>query len=372
MKKLLIVLLFMVSGTFLCGNALALETYIPHITTGANEWTDYLQANNNASSTATFTLTLYGSTGAQVYSQSHSVGGRSRSQIELKALNSSAATGKITYTETGLVFRVSYASLSGGVAEFKTIDTLGSNIGFYFSDFTSLVQWKGMAIANMGTTNADVTFYALGGGTILQTQTETIAPNAKLLGNNFNLSWLSGLALSQIESIIAVAGSSSLCGIAISGDTVLSRLLFTPAIPVSNFTPQGETTSVSGIWTGTGNSPQTGTLPTTLILSQSGNSVSGTWDGMAVTGTVSGNQLTLTITPFTQSGASITGGASATVTGNSMSGTMHITATLGGTSATINGTFTVTRSGSAAVSLYHVYDAPAGGFVPAAVGAIAK
>jgi plastocyanin len=243
MKKSLAVLLFLVAGTFLCGNALALDTYIPHITAGANDWTDYLQVNNNASSTTTFTLTLYGSTGAQVYSQSQSVGGRSRSQIQLKALNSSAASGRITYTETGLVFRVSYENLGGGVAEFETIDTLGSTIGFYFSDFSSLVQWKGMAIANMGATNADVTFYALGGsssgsgGSILASHTETITPGTKIVGDNFNLSWLSGLARSSIESIIAVTASSSLCGIAVSGDAAASRLLFTPAAMVSNFNP---------------------------------------------------------------------------------------------------------------------------------------
>ncbi len=161
----------------------------------------------------------------------------------MKALNSSAASGKITYTEPGLVFRVSYQNLGGGVAEFKTIDTLGSNVGFYFSDFSSLVQWKGMAIANMGAANADVTFYVLGGsssgsgGSILASHTETIAPQTKLVGSNLNLSWLSGLALSNIESIIAVTASSSLCGIAISGDLALSRLLFTPATMVSNFNP---------------------------------------------------------------------------------------------------------------------------------------
>jgi hypothetical protein len=239
MKKILAIFLYVVVTAIFCGNAFALDTYIPHITTGGNDWTDYLQVNNNASSTATFILTLYGSTGAQIYSHSHSVGGHSRSQIELKALNSSAATGKITYTDAGLVFRVSYESLAGGVAEFKTIDTLGSNIGFYFSDFTTLVQWKGAAIANMGTTSAGVTFYALGGssggsgGSILATHTETIAPKAKLIGNNLNFSWLSGLDLNNIESIVAVTDSSSLCGIAISGDMALSRLLFTPATPVS-------------------------------------------------------------------------------------------------------------------------------------------
>jgi hypothetical protein len=41
MKKLLIVLLFVVAGTFFCGTALALETYIPHITGGETGWTDY-------------------------------------------------------------------------------------------------------------------------------------------------------------------------------------------------------------------------------------------------------------------------------------------------------------------------------------------
>ncbi len=128
--------------------------------------------------------------------------------------------------------------------------------------------------------------------------------------------------------------------------------------------------SFSGTWRGTGNSPQTGSMPTTLILSQSDNSVSGTWDGYAVTGTVSGNQLTLTFTPFTQSGVSYTGGGNATVSGNSMSGTMSLTGTLGSNSTIVNGTFTATRSSSEAA--YNTDDAPAGGLVAAAVGAIAE
>jgi len=130
------------------------------------------------------------------------------------------------------------------------------------------------------------------------------------------------------------------------------------------------TANVSGTWKGTGNSPQTGSAPTTLILNQSGNNVSGTWDGVAVTGTVSGNQLTLTFTPFTQNGVSFTGGGTATVTGNSMSGTFSLTGTSGGRSATVNATFTATRSGSNAG--YFADHAPAGGLVAAAVGAIAN
>ncbi len=126
--------------------------------------------------------------------------------------------------------------------------------------------------------------------------------------------------------------------------------------------------NVSGTWKGTVNSPQTGSDTTTLILSQSGNSVSGTLDGLAVTGTVSGNQLTLKLTPFIESGVTFTGGGSATVTGNSMSGTLSLTGTLGSNSTTINGTFTATRS-NAKYSQDHT---PMGGFVRAAVNAIGK
>jgi plastocyanin len=239
MKKILAVLLFVFAWTLLCGKALALSTYIPHITSGENNWTDYLQINNNTPSAASFTVNLY-SNGIQIYSQVLSVGGLSRSQIELKALNPNAETGIITYTEPGLVFRVSYKNTGGGVAEFRTIDTLGSDIGFCFSDFTTFVQWKGLAIANMGTTPENVTLYAIGGsvqgsgGSILGTHTETIAPKDKIVG--VHSVWFS-VDLSQIESIVAVTGSPSLCGIAISGETALSRPLFTPATVVSNFNP---------------------------------------------------------------------------------------------------------------------------------------
>jgi hypothetical protein len=317
MKRSLVAFLFVVTGMVLCGNVLALDTYIPHITTGSNDWTDYLQLNNNASSTATFTLTLYSSSGAQIYNQTHSVGARSRSQIALKTLNASAATGKITYSETGLVFRVSYESAGGGVAEFKTIDTLGSNIGFCFSDFSTLVQWKGAAIANMGTTAADITLYALGGstqgsgGSILETHTETIAPKAKLVGNNMNFSWLSGLDLSRIESIIAVAGSSSLCGIAISGNMTSSQLLFTPATPVFNFNPPaGGVAKYAGSYSGTYSGADFGTWSATA---NSAGNISGAYhsntSGLthSVSGTVSSTGTVTMATGGTSEGATFSG-----------------------------------------------------------------
>jgi hypothetical protein len=162
---------------------------------------------------------------------------------------------------------------------------------------------------------------------------------------------LTGYTFSPVNSVANVSGAD-----------VTGKNFVATAIPIN----------VSGTWTGTGYSPETGTSPTAVIFSQSGNSVSGTWDGDAVTGTVSGNQLTLTVTPFTQNGWSLTGNISATVTGNSMSGTLSMTGRSGSTSTTANGTFTVTRSGSVAVTLYNAYDAPAGGFIAAIVGAIAE
>jgi hypothetical protein len=240
MRKSLAIFLFMLILTFVCGNAFALSTYIPHITAGASDWTDYLHVNNNTTAAVNFTLTLYNK-GAQIYSKAFTVGGSSYSQIELKALNPLAETGIITYSVPGLVFRVSYKSAGGGVAEFMTLNALQSNLGFYFSNDASFIQWKGTAIANMGTTPAAVTLNALGrsiqgaGGAILGTYPVTIKPKEKLIG--YHSSWFN-VNLNDIESIVAVADSPSLCGIAVSGDNAQSRLLFTPAPPATNFNAQ--------------------------------------------------------------------------------------------------------------------------------------
>ncbi len=129
-----------------------------------------------------------------------------------------------------------------------------------------------------------------------------------------------------------------------------------------------DTVIVSGTWKGSGYAPETGTHPTTLILSQSGNMVSGTWDGYAFTGTVSVNQLTLTLTPFTQNGVYMTGSSNSTVTGNSMSGTLLMTGRVGSKSTTINGTFTATRSDAK----YIPGSYPASGFLSTLAGAIAN
>lgn len=322
MMKSLAVLLIAVAAIILCGNASALTTYIPHITGGEPNWTDYLQVNNNAHSAASFTLALYNN-GTQVYSQVLSIGGLSRSLIDLKALNPDAETAMITYTESGLVFRVSYQSSSGGLAEFRTIDGLGSDIGLYFSDFTALVQWKGLAIANMGSTPAEATLYALGkssqgsGGSVLGSQTVTIPARDKIVG--VHSTWFGTVPLSQVESIVAVTGAPSLCGIAICGDSTLSRLLFTPAIPVVNFITEGDCSSVVGNWAGT------------LV----GNDVCGRPYTGSWTMTVASNCTATTNTTYSSGSPSTT---SFVVTGNSYSNTISCTGCTG-TPGTLNISF---------------------------------
>jgi hypothetical protein len=359
MKKALAALLFVVAGTFLCGNALAIDTYIPHITNGSSDWTDYLQVNNNTSSSASYTLTLYNS-GTQLYSQVHSVGGLSRSQIELKALNPNAETGVITYTEPGLVFRVSYKNAGGGVAEFRAIDTLQSGIVLCFSDFTTFVQWKGAAIANMGTTSAEVTFYALGGsvqgsgGSILGTHTETIGPKRKAVG--IHSAWFN-VDLSRIESIVAVTSSTSLCGIAISGDMAQSHLLFTPGARVANFNTNIQVTE----WELTGTDNLDGAFPVTadLVLTISGGTYTAVLTSKLIAGVPEPHVITL-IGPFNETTGTGTitnqvvilmvGGAtetstvngSFTINGNSLTGSVNtiVHGWWGTSNGTISGTGT--------------------------------
>ena len=104
------------------------------------------------------------------------------------------------------------------------------------------------------------------------------------------------------------------------------------------------TTDVTGSWTGTGTITGTGTYSTWFNLSQSGTSVTGTWEDYPVSGSIDGDTLHLTLTPFTESGINYTGNIEGAVKGDSMSGTMNISGTQGSVVITLNGSFTVTRT----------------------------
>jgi uncharacterized protein (TIGR02145 family) len=236
MTKVLTVFLIVVAGGLSFESSHALETYIPHITAGYADWTDYLQVDNDAYSDAVFTLTLYAD-GNQVYSQPFTLAGLGSSLINLKSLHAYAETGIITHTDPGLNFRVSYENTGGGLAEFKTMDTLGTAAGFYFSDFTPSMKHKGSAIANMGTSPVDVVLYAIGQdaigeGAVLGTYETTIGARDKIIG--VHTAWFPAIGFEQIKRIIAVTSSPCLSGIVICGDADLSHLLFTPAVPIEH------------------------------------------------------------------------------------------------------------------------------------------
>lgn len=237
MKRLFVILFVVIAGMFLCEQALAIQTFVPHITGGYDDWTDYLQANNTGTTDATFTLTLF-SGGTQVYSQDFTVEGLSRLELDIKALAPTATTGIITHTSMDLAFRISYENDGGGVAEFLAMHDLSSEIGLFFSDFSPFVEWKGAAIANFGQLSASVTLFALGGstrqgtgGSLLGTTTVTIAPNDKAVGTHDV--WFPGVEMDQVETIAATTTGESLCGLAISGDLLQTHLLFTPAVPAA-------------------------------------------------------------------------------------------------------------------------------------------
>ena len=166
MKKLLIFLIgsFLLTWFFIPATSFAYQVYIPHITGTEGLWRDYLQVNNDEDVKNSFTLTLYDN-GLQVYQQDFSVDGLSQSIIDLKTLvpNIESGGGVISYTSEGLYFRLSYEEKSGGgVAEFRLLNELNQTIGFYFSDFTSEVSWKALAISNLNPEAADITIICHG------------------------------------------------------------------------------------------------------------------------------------------------------------------------------------------------------------------
>ncbi len=205
--------------------------YIPHITSGAMDWIDLLQVDNNSIVSTSFTITLYNN-GEQVYSASHSVDGLGETVIDLKALNSAAETGIVSYVEPMLNFRLSQENLiGGGVAEFKLTGDLNSSLGFYFSDFTPSILSKGMAFTNFSTASAVVQLAAVGDGTVHETTNVTVSPRSKIIGDH--TVWFPELNFSDVDRITASTATASLSGIAISGDANAGKLLFTPGTAIA-------------------------------------------------------------------------------------------------------------------------------------------
>jgi hypothetical protein len=311
------------------GVSLALEAYIPHITPGSGDWTTYLQVDNNKLSTASFTLILYAN-GIQVYQANHTVNGLSESLLQFSTLAATADSGVISYTDAQLAFRCTYRSSAGGLAEFPLTDGRYQTLGCYFSDISSDITWKGLALANLNSTPATVRLYAIGGGSILGNTTITISPYSKALG--LYTQWFPSISFSAIKKIIA-ASSVGLCGVVISGDATNSRLLFTAASELSSFdTGIPSAGDVSGAWVGTWHSLDTPTDggQLTLQATQQGSAFSGTLaisntdcgdvQGIQMTGTVSGSNVTFSGSYNCQGDLATLAFTNGLIVGNTMSG----------------------------------------------------
>ncbi len=214
------------------GDEETLAAYIPSITAGFSDWTDYLQVDNSSPSEQSFTIVLY-SDGEAVYESLETVGGYDHRLIELKQLDETCDTGKVTFSSDALTFRVAYRNTGGGVSEFAMAETLYSTIGLFFSDFDPAIAHKGAAVANMSGSPAAVTLYAVGDGSVLASYAATISPYGKI--SELYGTWFPSVASSDIDSIVATSSSASLCGFVISASQDISYLLYNPAIPLSGF-----------------------------------------------------------------------------------------------------------------------------------------
>ena len=114
--------------------------------------------------------------------------------------------------------------------------------------------------------------------------------------------------------------------------------------PTPEPTPVPE--GISGTWRGNGVANGQ-TYSTTMSLAQSGSDISGHWDGYDVTATLNGSQLRLYFKPFVEDGVNFSGSGAAVYTGTVIqNGTMSLTGTYGGRSATMHATFgPLTRDG---------------------------
>lgn len=277
--------------------AMAADVFMPHLTGGFDEWEDFLTVDNVGLVPANVTVTLFDDTGNQVYNGSHAVTSLGESVIDLKQLSSTAQSGKVTYTGENLHFRLSLLNIdSGGVAEFF-LGFQSSVLAFFFSDFESVVAWKGIALANYGAVNADVTLYAIGGGQVLDTADIVVPAYSKTSG--VHSTWFSSLAMTEVKKIIAVSSVATLGGIAIASNASSSSMLFTPAVRLESFSGAEYT----GIWRGKWESYAPGFSGDVVMhLVQTGEPLLGTADlgntdcgdvkGVPVSGTVMGQVVT--------------------------------------------------------------------------------
>lgn len=313
----------------LAAAAWAGEVYIPHLTGGDDDWVDYLQVDNIGLTPATYTATLYAG-GAKVATKSGTVPALGHVIVNLQDVNAAAECGVIGFTSSLLQFRLSYAHATGqGVAEFRLGGTLLPSLTFLFSDFNPRIEWKGLALANLGASPVTATLYALGGGKVLGSASQSVGAKSRVHGTFAR--WFPQLSFGQVEKIVAVSASPSLAGIVISGSDAADRLLFTTAADAAGFSSgQQPAANVTGTWKGSWRSSVQGNGGLTLKLTQTSSAVAGSMSvtktdcgdmtNIPLTGTVSGSTLDVFATGTCDGSVVSLGFTQGTLSGSTLDG----------------------------------------------------
>lgn len=217
----------------------ALEAYLPHLTAHEESfWSDYLTADNLGDGTASMMVMLFHE-GTQVYQRSFDVPAHGTVQLDITALAPTADCGRVVYASPQLQLRTAYQSLKGGgVAEFRVDSRLTRKMVFLFAD-APMVQWKGLAMANMasGVNLVNLKAYGVtGGGFGLLGQTSV---SLQPFGHTHGVveQYFPGIPVVNVRYVVAEAPITALTGITISGEYTYAKLLFTRAMRAEDTAP---------------------------------------------------------------------------------------------------------------------------------------
>jgi len=311
------------------------EVLIPHLTGTNTVWGSYLQVDNVTNTSQTFQVQLYNN-GQALAPLEFTIDPLGTMLLDLSDLQPDGVCGKVTYNHANMKFRLSYESkLGGGLAEFALDEVTDLNLVFFFSDFSPIIEWKGIALTNLNSGPAQALIFALGDGEILAEKIITISPQTRIKG--LYTEWFPGVSFADVKSIAVTSLNRELCGVAISGDSDSSKLLFTAAQPLSTAISdsgggnQGEHDGTwRGVWTSTDFTDESGEV--VMYLTEENDTFTGTADvyetdcgdvlGIPVTGTVQGNVYSFNMTHSCLGVTSTLQFTQATLTGgNHLSGT---------------------------------------------------
>jgi len=202
------------------------EVYIPPFANDTLGWDNFIMADNLGTECTTFTVTLYGYSGEEVYSGDYDVDCLDRTSIDLNSLEVDAQCGKITYACSQLNFRLARINPEGGITEYVLNNALYSYLGFFYNDLDSSIEWKGLALSNLGGTYSIVTLTVIGGGEELDSVNVMVGPNQTI--DEFHDTFFADIELSEIDAITALSSTYSISGIVMSGGSSSSTII-TPA-----------------------------------------------------------------------------------------------------------------------------------------------